>query len=178
MDNPPFSLPAETAGLYDEAHRRAEAVRSQLWRYGVNLPLDYVHPLIQSHVALLQDLRRPESLDWALRLLVRRLFPRDWGDVEGVTAHMSSRGYCELHVWTTKLSGRAMEISIGDRFTGGGKLLSLALHEERSRTHGRPSCSLHVKTPDGSAPAQFVVAALAVTEPGLLEQLASTYEEA
>ena len=168
-----FLLPLETAGLSQSALHRARKLHENM------LPGTAIGPVVTAVEMTLQDLDNIDSFDWALRLLVDRLlgFPSDWGDVEGVTAHMSGRGYCELHVWTTKTRGHPLEITIGNRFTGIGKVPSYAATEERQRTHGRQSFSVRVPTKDGAAAAQFILDALAVTEPGPLEQLASSHQQ-
>lgn len=55
------------------------------------------------------------GVDRAARWLAAHLFPA--ATIEGVMWHRSWRGYYELHVWIRGESGRAREISFGDRFT-------------------------------------------------------------
>jgi hypothetical protein len=85
----------------------------------------------------------PARLDAAARKFVAHILPADWGEVEGVVAHRSHRGYVEVHVWTTCLRGRPMEISIGDRFTT-SLPIPWAEFEERCRTHGFQGYCVHL----------------------------------
>jgi hypothetical protein len=171
-----YILSDSTAGLMEEAETRAKAFHTILTRLENEMWGASLDHLILTQAYLLRDLTLLDTFDWALRLLVSRILPSDWGDVEGVTAHMSSRGYCELHIWTTKQRGRCIEVMVGNRFQS-SKIPTFDQYEDRCRTHGTPSLHVYVKTKDGSAAAEFVRDALAETEPGPLERLAATHRE-
>jgi hypothetical protein len=100
-----------------------------------------------------------ERLDAAVRRFVAAYLPADWGEVEGAVAHRSWRGYVEVHVWTTKIRGPALEISVGDRFTT-VPALTFGDFEARCRTHGRPDFAVHVEGEEKMTRLEVVEAAI------------------
>jgi hypothetical protein len=121
----------------------------------------YRSSVIAAHLRLLCDLTRPASRDWWSRWFVAHLLDSSWGTVEGVACHMSWRGYLEVHVWTTKLSGRALEIPVGSRFTT-CLPASFEAFEARCRTHGRPDFAIHTPSEPAGIPEALAAACLAV----------------
>jgi hypothetical protein len=108
----------------------------------------------------------PEHLDAAIRRFVALVLPADWGEVEGAIAHRSHRGYVEVHVWTTKLHGRALQISIGDRITT--RLpIPFPEFEERRKTKGFDGYCVGLRVDESKMTRlEAIEAAISVVEAG------------
>lgn len=111
------TLPADLPGLREEAERLAREFHAAYWR-----DIDVVPPKFagkyrrqatDAHVALLRDLTRPASRDWAVRYLAERV-----GLVVGATAPRWTRD--EDGAWTLS-TGRASLVFCPE-FCGSGML--------------------------------------------------------